>query len=310
VFSTIGIAVAALAVIVAFAFRVRIPKPGGDMDAYERDEALFARRCLAGAGAGFGVVAVVWTLFTTITIVGANEVGVPVTFGKIGTPLQSGPHLKAPWTGVETLPTRPRTFEVDATVRTRESGTVTIRLSGRWATDRDNASGLYTQVRTGDEDRIQAELIGPNLVSAAGAHYGGLSNFEAVTGQEWEANARGTQDVATKYLAAYGVDVDTVRIRGVKPDEATERNIAAFAAQQRATEVAKEGQKTAAAEAERQRIAAAGLAAAAAQTRNLTPVEVQTLCLQAGERIAINNAAKNLPTYALPCTGPAPVIAK
>jgi regulator of protease activity HflC (stomatin/prohibitin superfamily) len=238
-----------------------------------------------------------------VTIVRANEVGVPVTFGRIGEPLQSGPHITAPWTDVQTLPTRPRTFQATAKVRTGESGSVTIRMSGRWATNRAAAATLYQQARTGDEDRIQNEIIGPNLVGAAGAFYGGLTNFDAVSGAKWAANAAGSQAIASRYLDRYGITVDSVLVREVIPDKATEDAIGRYAAQQRATNVAIEAQKTAAAEAKRRQIEAEGLAAAAGVTKNLTPSELATLCLQATERIAEANAVKGIPTYVSACGG-------
>jgi hypothetical protein len=320
VFSTICIVVLAVIAIGLFVARSRVtvPEVSDQGSGYSRerakreaDDAKGVRLGLLIAGWLTVAGAVIWLLVATITIVGANEVGVPVTFGKIGTPLQSGPHVTAPWTDVETLPTRPRTFEVDATVRTNESGRVTIRLAGRWATDRNQAGNLYTQARTGDEERIQRELISPNLASAAGEFYGGLNNYDAVTGEKWQANAAGVEAVAVKTLAKYGIDLDSVKIRSTAPDEATEKNIAAFSAQQRATNIAIAGQATATEEAERRRIEALGLKTAAAQIPSLSPTQFDLLCLQAAERIAAGNQAKGLPTYALPCSaGAAAVIAK
>ena len=257
------------------------------------------------------VILVLVAIFQSVKIVGANEVGVPVTFGRLGTPIQSGFHLVPPWTDVQTLPTRPRTFETTAKVRTNESGSVSVRLSGRWAVERQNAAALYQQVRTGDEERIQQELIGPNLTSAAGAFMGGLTNFDAVSGAKWETNANGIEAIAAKYFVRYGITVDTVQVREVNPDEATERAISAFAAQQRATNIALEAQKTAKAEADRRKIEAEGLRAAAAASSSVTSEQLQNLCLQAAERIMNRNNEKGLPTYTLPCqSGGASVLAK
>lgn len=258
----------------------------------------------ATAGIIFAVALLALVIFTvcqSVKVIGANEVGVPVTFGRLGTPLSSGFHMVAPWTEVETLPTRPRTFTTVAKVRTSESGTVAVRLSARWAVQPDDAAALYQQVRTGDEERIQEELIGPNLASAAGAFYGGLTNFTAVSGSNWAANATGTETQARTNLARYGIALDTVQVREVNPDKATEDAIARVSAQQRATNIALEAQKTATAEAKRRSIEATGLAAAAKASSAVTPAELASLCLQAAERIMNRNNDRGIPTYTLPC---------
>lgn len=274
---------------------------------FGRDE---TREAGIAAAVVFGVITALVFGLQSAKVIGANEVGVPATFGKLGTPLQSGFHLVKPWTEVATLPTRPRTFTTVATVRTSESGSVAVRLSGRWAVKREDAAALYQQVRTGDEARIQDEVIGPNLISAAGAYMGGLTNFDAVSGGKWEANANGIETIAAKYLAKYGITVDTVQVREVNPDDATERAIALFSAQQRATNIALEAQKTASAEATRRQIEADGLKTAAAASASITSEQLANLCLQAAERIMNRNNDKGLPTYTLPCQSSAtPIIA-
>ncbi|WNZ06369.1 hypothetical protein [Streptomyces sp. 11x1] len=60
---------------------------------------LGAIAALAG-GAFFGIASCVY-------VVSAYEVGVPVLFGKVGTPMTSGMHLKAPFTDVTSFSTRP-----------------------------------------------------------------------------------------------------------------------------------------------------------------------------------------------------------
>lgn len=259
-------------------------------------------RFFAGCWAAFFALAfaVFWGV-QSFKVIGANEVGIPVTFGKAGDAIDSGPELVAPWTEVETYPTRPRTMQVTANIRTSEQGHAAVTISARWATSREHAKDLFLQVRSGDDEKIQKEIVGPNISGAAGAYFGGLLNTEAVNGQNWERNAQGVEAKATQYLARYGIKVDTVQIRQVKPDEATDNAISRIAAQQRETQVAKESKLTADASAAQRLAEATGIKNAAAQVAALTPTQVQVLCLQAAERVLNKNWEKGIPTYVLPC---------
>lgn len=258
------------------------------------------RRILFASAAGALTVSVFLLGFSTIKIVNATDVAVPVTFGKTSSAVQSGPHLKAPWTSYKTLPKRQRTITVFADVRTAESGTVNVEMQARWSTDAANAEKLYTQQRTDNEEKIEADLITPNVASAAGAFYGTLTNYNSVVGKLWADNAAGTEKIAVRYLSAYGVHVDSVKILSVKPDEQTENNIAAYAAQPRLTAIAVEGQKTAKEEAKRQKAVAQGLLDAAEKLKDLTPIQLEALKVQAAERIQKYNADHGVPTYVVP----------
>jgi regulator of protease activity HflC (stomatin/prohibitin superfamily) len=181
---------------------------------------------------GFVVFTVFTAIFATgfllnsVKLIGANEVGVKVTFGSVDQkPLLSGLHWVAPWVEVETLPTRPKTFTVTANTRSSENGIITTKLSARWATDKANAADLYLQVRTGDEAEIEYALLSPNMIGATGAYLGGKTNLDIINGTNWVANGSGIETLARTYLAKYGVSIDTVRVISTNPDKDTDANI-------------------------------------------------------------------------------------
>lgn len=260
---------------------------------------------------GFALVGCLFVLIGSVTfllnsakIVGANEVGVKVTFGSVDkNTLKSGFHWVAPWSEVESFPTRPKTFSTVATVRTGENGIITTNLSARWSTSKENAADLFTQVRTGDDKTIEKDLVSPNLSAAAGDFLGDKQNLEVINGKNWRPNAQGIEDTVRDYLSKYGVEVDTVRITKTDPDDATDANIKRASAQVVETNIASQAKLTAQAQADRNLIEAKGLKAAADQLKDLTPGQVQLLCAQAGERIMNKNFERNLPTYTLPCQG-------
>jgi regulator of protease activity HflC (stomatin/prohibitin superfamily) len=316
----VTLAILGLLTVLAFVAMVRAPgksKPVEGETRYEkadreRGEPDVSPKLVAGTV--FGILAAILGLFLLLQsfhIVKANETGVPVTLGKVGSGIGSGPTLTAPWTDIETLPTRPQTVTVDSRIRTAESGQVGVKVSGRWATTKDLAPELFRQVRTGDDDKIQRDIITPQVQGAVNEFYGGLTNVNAIDGKQWSTNATGVSKLATERLARYGILLVDVQIRDVNPDKATNEALARIAAQQRETAVANEANQTAIKQATRNLTEARGLKDAADALKDLTPAQVELLRLQAGERIMNKNAEKGIPTYTLPGQdGGSSVIAK
>ncbi len=83
-------------------------------------------------GALGAVIAGLFSLITSMTyVISAYEVGVPVAFGKVGTPMTSGLHLKSPFTNVTTFSTRPVDLNLSdkdvVEVRSRRAASCTPR---------------------------------------------------------------------------------------------------------------------------------------------------------------------------------------
>ncbi|MYZ40202.1 MULTISPECIES: SPFH domain-containing protein, partial [unclassified Streptomyces] len=113
---------------------------------------------LAGvAGLAFGVISCVY-------VVSAYEVGVPVLFGKTGTPLKSGMHLKTPFTDVTTFSTRPVDLNLNdkdvVEVRSSQGGVLYADVTVKWAVTPENAVELYRLA--GSQDAIQERLVLPD----------------------------------------------------------------------------------------------------------------------------------------------------
>lgn len=247
------------------------------------------------------VLGVALLLLNSVKVVGANEIGVASTLGTDVRSVGSGLHLVNPVSDVVKYPTRPRTVVVTARIRTADAGFVNVQFSSRWGVSRDDATLLFGQFPKSSTDEIEKEVVTPNVIAAAAAYYGGLTNEEAVDGREAEKNAGGVESRATLLLAKYGVHVDAVQIRQTDPDPKTADSIARVAAQKRETAVAAESVNTAIQQGLQQKAAANGLRVAAEQVANLTDAEYKVLCLQAAERISNKNTERGIPTYSLPC---------
>lgn len=268
------------------------------------------RPFLIGGGVILLVAALVTWFFASFTIVKAAEVGLPVTFGKVGQPMQPGAHLTAPWTSVETFPTRPFGVpDVTITARTSQAGQVKATVGARWHVLPTGARDLYLQVRTGDEQKISEQVIDKSLGQAVGNVFAAKDNMTATTDRLGVESAILAE--LQRLTAPYGIAIDNVFVRAVEPDAKTADALARVAAQQRATEIATEAQKTAQAEAKRREIEAGSLAATAQQVPNLTPQQVALLCAQTWERMATKAIEAGVPLYTSPCgTSATPVVGK
>ncbi len=297
------IIIGVLVVISAVALTVGV-RVGKDED---RDPA--EGRAIRTVGIAAALIAAVLGFFSTFTIVKAAEVGVPITFGKIGDPMPSGVHFVKPWTKVESFPTRPFGVpDVKVVARTSQAGQVTAVVGARWHVVPERAGETYLQVRTGDEERISKEVVDKALGQAIGNVFASEDNLTATTNRTGVEAALLTE--LRRLTEPFGIAVDNVFLRSVEPDDKTADALARVAAQQRATEIAKESEQTAIAEAARRLAEAKGLRDAAAEIpTGLTSEQVAVLCAQAWERMATKAIEAGQSLYTSPCTsGATPVV--
>lgn len=255
-------------------------------------------------GSVFLFLGLVSLFFSSFTVVNATQVGVPVAFGHVGKPLDNGVHFVAPWANVEEYPIRPITVQLvgqDAVIaRTADAGQMTVELAARWRVERQDASTLYYQSRTGDLSSITDNIVLPNLRQAVGQIYSVTGNLDAISNRDKVAEEIRVQ--LNKQLIVYGITVDTVSMRSVEPDRITAATISQYASQQQATRIATEATKTATIEAERRLIEAKGIDAAGKAVSNLTTSQLAAVCIQVWQQTINSGLAKGVPVYTNPCS--------
>ncbi|MFD5424542.1 prohibitin family protein [Streptomyces sp. NPDC127084] len=250
-------------------------------------------------------------LFAGITscvyVVSAYEVGVPVTFGKVDSPLTSGMHLRSPFTSVTTFSTRPVDLNLSdkdvVEVRSSQGGVMYVEVTVKWAVTPAKAVELYRLA--GSEGAIQQRLVYPDSREIV------RNVFARYTSEQGYASARekiNTEigDLIKERLAPRGIDVTTVNLRNVKPSDSLQDQIDRKIQQEQATERATEAARTAKAEAERRRIEAEGIAKAnKILNDSLSDKVIMNQCIEAFREAAAKN-----PVYAVPCGsgGGTPVI--
>ncbi|MGW1882908.1 prohibitin family protein [Streptomyces sp. NPDC001970] len=235
---------------------------------------------------------------STVYVVSAYEVGVPVAFGKVGSPMTSGMHVKSPFTNVTTFSTRPVDLNLSdkdvVEVRSSQGGVMYAEVTVKWAVTPSKAVELYKLA--GSEDAIQQRLVYPDSREII------RNVFARYTSEQGYASAR--EKINTEIgglikerLAPRGIDVTTVNLRNVKPSDRLQDQIDRKIQQQQATERATEAARTATAEAERRRIEAEGIARAnKILNDSLTDKVLMNQCIDAYKEASAKN-----PVYAVPC---------
>lgn len=244
------------------------------------------------------VAAVLAGAFACLHVVRAYEVGVPVTFGKVGKPLYSGVQFKSPFTEVTSFSTRPvdlDLYDKDVVeVRSAQGGILYADVTIKWAVIPAKAVELYRLA--GSEEAVQERLVLPDSREII------RNVFAKHTSEEGYATAReqiGSEIAALikERLAPRGIDVTTVNLRNVKPSDKLQDQIDKKLQQEQTTERAVEAARTAKAEAERKRIEAEGIARAnGILEKSLTDKVLYNQCLEAYKEAAAAN-----PVYAVPC---------
>ncbi|GGU29610.1 prohibitin family protein [Streptomyces lavendofoliae] len=235
-----------------------------------------------------------------VHVISAYEVGVPVTFGKVGTPMNSGMNLTSPFTNVTTFSTRPVDLNLSdkdvVEVRSSQGGVMYTEVTVKWAVTPAKAVELYKLA--GSEEAIQQRLVFPDSREII------RNVFARHTSEEGYASARekiNTEigDLIKERLAPRGIAVTTVNLRNVKPSDQLQSQIDRKIQQQQATERATEAARTAKAESERRRIEAEGIARAnKILNDSLTDKVLLNQCIDAYKEAAAKN-----PVYAVPCGG-------
>ncbi|MFE1443498.1 prohibitin family protein [Streptomyces sp. NPDC058739] len=245
-----------------------------------------------------GLGGVLAGVFACVHVVSAYEVGVPVTFGKIGSPLSSGVHFTSPFTDITSFSTRPVDLNLNdkdvVEVRSSQGGVLYADVTVKWSVVPGKAVALYRLA--GSEEAIQERLV------LADSREVIRNVFAKHTSEEGYASAREQigaeiESLIKERLAPRGIDVTAVNLRNVRPSKKLQEQIDKKIQQEQATERAVEASRTAKAQAERKRIEAEGTARAnKIIEQSLSDKVLYNQCLE-----AYREAAKAHPVYAVPC---------
>ncbi len=183
------------------------------------------------------VLGIVLIVGSMVRVVGATSVGIPVTFGKIGSPLSPGVQVVAPWTTITEFSTRlqesnmtnvptegDRTTPDGVEVLSNEGGRLILDVTVRYSLVLDSADQLYRQV--GSMDGIRERVIRPDARSLIRDVYSRYKAEEAYTSKR-EVIATIAETELRDRLAKRGIVLDALKVRDAKLEEKLQTQITA-----------------------------------------------------------------------------------
>lgn len=173
-------------------------------------------------GIGAIVIAILMLIGSTFNTVGARQVGIPITLGKVGGNLQSGVHLLAPWTSVINCPLSEETsiqngdpksgdalYNQAVPISGSDQGGALADVTVLYHINPQDAVAVYQKYKC-NTTSIKANLIAQNVRSITGQAATGFisvdlkshrSDIEKITLNRLQTT-----------LAPYGITVDQVII--------------------------------------------------------------------------------------------------
>lgn len=215
---------------------------------------------------GFAVLLVFMTVFFSMTTVSPRAVGIQTGFGKYMNTLPAGFHWKAPWSGVEEFSTQVQTLKLDndKTADSKNAGTSQVNYKGggkgevdatvAWQISDREAKKLWERYRS--FEKVRDDLVASAARNAIRAVVGTKAPTDAQAGDQLDKITAEVKSRLATELSAYGVDVDSVRITGVRLDDNTQRSIEKVVAAQQDIERAKADRERARIDAETAKIRA------------------------------------------------------
>lgn len=174
---------------------------------------------------GLGLLFGFWS---TVRIVPANTVGIPTTFGSIGSPMQSGFHITAPWTEVNTFSTRVQELSmlkaIDEGDKAKDDsieiiadggGSMSVDLTVRYSIVGDQAAVLFKQA--GSMELIKDRFVRPDAREVTRNVFALYSAEEGYSTKRAEIALKITDELM-KRLEARGIVIDSVNVRDVQPE--------------------------------------------------------------------------------------------
>lgn len=202
-----------------------------------------------------GLLAIGVTLFSSLTIVQARDVGVNVAFGKPVQVYDNGLHWKSPWSTVEILDGAVQNdiYSGESSVRVRlgNNSIATADTSIQWRLKTDDAMNIYKDYR--NFDNIRSNLVDRNFRAALNevmADYNPLDPEEmARGGADLTAIATEVQEKMEEKIGVQ-IEVRAVNITLINFDEATQTRIDELQSEIARTRIAEQKKETSTAEAE------------------------------------------------------------
>lgn len=176
------------------------------------------------------VAGLVLLLLSSLRVIGATAIGIPVTFGTVGEPLRSGIHLVQPWTFINELDLRLTEYTMTRAddegavggddsieVISSDQGRLIVDATVRYAVDPESAEDVFRRLGTTDE-QFQIKAVRPEARSALREVATQFRAVELVSERRTEFGDAIEEEIRAR-LAPLGIVVNGVALRDVTPSE-------------------------------------------------------------------------------------------
>jgi regulator of protease activity HflC (stomatin/prohibitin superfamily) len=194
-----------------------------------------ARAATGGVGAVVAGLSLLLLFFISFTVVDAGEVGVEVRFGEVQGTRSEGWHIVNPFSNVVMYPTR----LVESTYTdvedegdkqgfdaiqafSKENAAVFVDLTVLWSVDPAMADTVYRTVK----DQYKETLVRP-ITRSATRDCVAQFDFDVARTSERPAVAQCIVEQMEQQLAAKGIIVESIQLRGMRADAALQASIEA-----------------------------------------------------------------------------------
>ncbi len=235
-----------------------------------------------------GVVAVIASVFRTLIIIPAGNVGVVELFGQVSQrPLNPGVHLVNPFAEVEDFSTRLRDIKETIEATSQEGLAFNIDVSLQYRLEPNKAADVYKTIGTEETDIIISRFR--SLVRETTASY----PAEAIYSSKRQEVANQLRQRLSEQLAPLGFVVDQALLREVQLPETLQAAVQQKLATEQESQQMKFTLEKERQEAERKRIEARGTAdAQKVISQALNPQFLRLKEIEAMEKLAGSNNAK------------------
>lgn len=185
---------------------------------------------------GIGILGFALIILSCVRVVPGHSVGIPVTFGKVGSEMDGGLHFTNPFTKVTLISSRRQEFELadkgdndlDAIeVRGNDQYLMRVSTSVVYTIDKTRASYLYTQAR--NMDGIRDRIVKRKVQEQVRAAYSMFSAEEGYSTKQEEI-VKMLRENLKVVLAEQGVSLTDFVITKVQPEQKLAEAITARAA--------------------------------------------------------------------------------
>ena len=226
-----GILLLLIGIVAFVAARVNTRRQRNVLSTVGKGQGLLAElsRLFQLVGAVLSLLALFVIFSAFVRIVPANTVGIPTTFGKVGSPLASGFHVTAPWTEITGFSTRIQELSMlrasdegdkakddSISVIATGGGSMKVDVTVRFSVAPDQAAALFRQA--GSLDLIKDRFVRPETREVVRNIFGEYSAEEGYSTQRAKIATQVTEELAVR-LVKRGIVVDSVNIRDVLPEQ-------------------------------------------------------------------------------------------